>query len=233
MLAAGYPRQKHNIHQINVYNSYTLEEVARLSDHSNLITELCWKFDDKYLYSVGVDGTVAEWKVSEIRDCKEWVCKKWNQNNSKYSSVIFEKNAKSFLAGGFESNKSVIREFKTEKDQAQKVYNMGFKITKMQYLTSQWNVSAVVVGTEDGSIKIFNSQFDNIVEQTINCHMKEITAILASPCGRYVFTASRDGLIFIYQVSLTNREGFIANNKRLHDQTADYELNPLVGVLDE
>lgn len=63
--------------------------------------------------------------------------------------------------------------------------------------------------------------------------MREITAILASPCGRYVFTASKDGLIFIYQVSLTNREGFIANNKRMHEQAADYELNPLVGVLDE
>jgi WD40 repeat protein len=100
MLAAAYPRQKHNIHQINVYNSYTLEEIARLSDHSNLITELSWKFDDKFLYSVGVDGTVAEWKVSENRDIKEWTCKKWNQNNTKYSSVIFEKNARSFLASG-------------------------------------------------------------------------------------------------------------------------------------
>lgn len=59
MLAAAYPRQKHNIHQINVYNSYTLEEIARLSDHSNVITDLCWKFDDKFLYSVGIDGTVG------------------------------------------------------------------------------------------------------------------------------------------------------------------------------
>jgi WD40 repeat protein len=109
MLAAAYPRQKHNIHQINIYNSYTLEEIARLSDHSNVITELTWRFDDKFLYSVGVDGTVSEWKFSESKESKEWVCKKWNQNNSKYSSVVFEKNAKSILTAGFESNKSVIR----------------------------------------------------------------------------------------------------------------------------
>ncbi len=63
--------------------------------------------------------------------------------------------------------------------------------------------------------------------------MKEVTAIIASPCGRYIFTAGKDGLIFIYQVSLTNREGSIANNKRLNEQTADYELNPMVGVMDD
>lgn len=82
---------------------------------------------------------------------------------------------------------------------------MGFRITKLEYFTSQWNVSAIVAGTEDGTIKVFNSQFDNIVEQTLNCHLREITSIVSSPCGRYVFTTSKDGLIFIYQVSLTNR----------------------------
>ena len=67
----------------------------------------------------------------------------------------------------------------------------------------------------------------------MNCHMKEITAILSSPCGRYIFTTSKDGLIFIYQVSLTNREGFVASNKRSYDQSSDYEINPMVGVMDD
>jgi hypothetical protein len=66
----------------------------------------------------------------------------------------------------------VVREFKTEKDQAQKLYTMGFKINKLQWLTSQWNVSAIVAGTDDGAVKIFNSGFDNIVEQSLNVHMK-------------------------------------------------------------
>lgn len=46
-----------------------------------------------------------------------------------------------------------------------------------------------------------------------------------------MFSTSKDGIIFIYQVSLTNKEGFV--NKRLHDQMNDYELNPLVSVLDD
>lgn len=52
-----------------------------------------------------------------------------------------------------------------------------------------------------------------------------------SPCGRYVISVSKDGIIFIYQVSLTNREGFV--NRKLHDQLNDYEINPLIAVLDD
>ena len=108
---------------------------------------------------------------------------------------------------------------------------MGFRITKLQWLTSQWNIPAIIAGTDEGSIKVFNSSFDNIVEQTLNIHLKEITKINVSPCGRYVFSVGEDGNVFVYQVSLTNREGYIS--KRLHDQVNEYELNPLVGVLDD
>jgi WD40 repeat protein len=114
-LAAAYSKQKYNIHLINVYNSYKMEEIARLSDHSNIITELCWKPDDKALYSVGVDGFVTEWRVDVRPENKEWGCRKWSQNNAKYTSVVFEKSSKSILVCGVESNKSVIREYRLEK----------------------------------------------------------------------------------------------------------------------
>lgn len=63
-LAVAYAKQKYNIHLINIYNSYSLEEIVRLSDHSHIVTELCWKPDDQALFSVGLDGIVTEWKVN-------------------------------------------------------------------------------------------------------------------------------------------------------------------------
>lgn len=47
-----------------------------------------------------------------------------------------------------------------------------FRVTRLQWLNSQWNIPAVIAGTEDGAIKVFNSPFDNIVEQTLNVHLK-------------------------------------------------------------
>jgi WD40 repeat protein len=105
-LAAAYPRQKNtaqksSVHLINIYNSYTLEEVGRLNDHSALITDICWKSDDRAVYSVGADGTTTEWKQGDPKaENKDWQGKKWTQANSKYSSVIYEKSAHSVLTAG-------------------------------------------------------------------------------------------------------------------------------------
>lgn len=75
--------------------------------------------------------------------------KKWTQANAKYSSVMYEKTARSILASGIELGKSVIREFKIEKDQVQKLFAIGgFKVSRLQWLTSQWNIPAVLAGTE-------------------------------------------------------------------------------------
>lgn len=76
------------------------------------------------------------------------------------------------LVAGQELGKNIVREFKLEKDQVQKIYTMGFKTAKLQWLNSQWNVPAIILGTDEGAIKVFNSPFDNIVEQTLNVHLK-------------------------------------------------------------
>jgi hypothetical protein len=49
---------------------------------------------------------------------------------------------------------------------------MGFKVLKLKWLVSHWNFPAILAGTEEGTIKIFNINFDNLAEQTINAHSK-------------------------------------------------------------
>lgn len=49
---------------------------------------------------------------------------------------------------------------------------MGFRVGKLHWLNSQWNIPAILGGTEDGAVKVFNSPFDSIVEQTLNVHLK-------------------------------------------------------------
>lgn len=47
-----------------------------------------------------------------------------------------------------ESHKSIIREFKVEKDQVQKLFSLGgFRVSRLQWLTSQWNIPAILAGT--------------------------------------------------------------------------------------
>lgn len=77
--------------------------------------------------------------------------------------MVEERISKSLLVAGLEANKPIVREFKLEKDQSQKVYAVGFKVCKLAWLNSQWNVAAVLAGSEAGCLKVFNARFDNIV----------------------------------------------------------------------
>lgn len=123
---------------------------------------------------MGIDGTIAEWKQGDPKaENKEWIGKKWTQSNSRYSCCVYEKTAKSLLTGGVEGGKSIVREVRVEKEGVQKMFAVGgFKLVKMSWLTSQWRVPAVLGGTDEGCLKVFNSVFDNIVEQSLNVHRK-------------------------------------------------------------
>lgn len=62
---------------------------------------------------------------------------------------------------------------RVEKEGVQKLFAVGgFRLVRMCWLTSQWKVPAVLGGTEEGCLKVFNSVFDNIVEQSLNVHRR-------------------------------------------------------------
>lgn len=86
--------------------------------------------------------------------------------------------------------KNIVREIKLEKDREiyQKVHHTSYKINKLKLLLSHWNYPAIIAGVDDGSVKVFNVGFDNLAEQSLNSHSKEIVKLETSPCGRYVFT---------------------------------------------
>ena len=53
------------------------------------------------LYSVGIDGTISEWKQGDPKsESKEWTGRKWSQGNSRYFCSLYEKTARSLLSGG-------------------------------------------------------------------------------------------------------------------------------------
>ena len=49
---------------------------------------------------------------------------------------------------------------------------MGFKPSKMKWLMSYLNCPAVIIGSEDGTLKVFSYNFDTLAEQTLLAHSK-------------------------------------------------------------
>lgn len=73
-----------NGNSINVYNSYTGEQLYVLKGHHGKVRGLSWSFDDKYLISCGTDGAVYCWATDTMRRDQENILK----GCSYYSAVM-------------------------------------------------------------------------------------------------------------------------------------------------
>jgi WD40 repeat protein len=65
-------------------------------------------------------------------------------------------------------------------------------------------IENIIVGTERGQIKVFAMPpllHQEMAFDTFNAHLGEVVKIIASPDGRYVFSAGADGSIFVYSVT--------------------------------
>jgi hypothetical protein len=59
-------------------------------------------------------------------------------------------------------------------------------------------------------------------------------SVQTSPCGRFVFTVGEDGVLFIYQVSITYKDGTLVRKKAVEGKEfEELQLNPYVSVVDD
>ena len=65
-------------------------------------------------------------------------------------------------------------------------------------------IENLIVGTEKGQLRVFNMTphvHQEMAFDMFNAHLGEVTKILSSPDGRYVFSAGSDGTVFVYSVT--------------------------------
>ena len=60
---------------IQIYNSYTAENIGNLRGHNGKVRSISWSPDDTRLASTGVDGAVYEWRISTMKRERENVLK--------------------------------------------------------------------------------------------------------------------------------------------------------------
>jgi WD40 repeat protein len=109
---------------------------------------------------------------------------------------------------GSETSKSLFRVFNEKEDVELNVQgNENRKYTEICLVKSFTNnIESLVVGTEKGQIKVFGLppylNYDlNFDTFNAHAHPSEVVRILASPDGRYVFSAGSDGTLFVYAVT--------------------------------
>jgi WD40 repeat protein len=60
---------------VQIYNTFTMENVGNLKGHNGKVRSLCWSADDMRLVSCGLDGAIYEWSVQTFQRVSENVLK--------------------------------------------------------------------------------------------------------------------------------------------------------------
>ena len=197
MMACAYPKPKSKQYMISIVNSYTLEIIKTYQAHTQLCTDIHWYHDDSSVFSSGEDGVCCTYSFINAKT------ETMGYTNSEFCSVqtVSDPERIIYLAGQetiADTEISVIKEESTGMTLSHKLGSE--KITNMCVAKTLLGHEAMLIGTENGEIKIYNRKFDEGCYDSLLTHIGPIRKIIVNPTGRYVFSVGDDGLVNIYSM---------------------------------
>uniref|UniRef100_A0A7S4DG22 Cilia- and flagella-associated protein 57 n=1 Tax=Lotharella globosa TaxID=91324 RepID=A0A7S4DG22_9EUKA len=187
--------------QIVIYRTYTCEEVGRLKQHTGKVTSIQWAEDDSILFSAGVDGSVFQWSVSSLISVAEH-----KQKGCNYTCVLGRSVIKGLKSGErARSNEMfvigsdmMIKQINQSGVLSEKAVSMA--VSQMVMNTEK---RLIVAGTSKGSLLSCGLSDGKLVENEIppiNCHDGKCTRMRLSADQKYLFTASEDGTLAMFEI---------------------------------
>ncbi|KAJ3227958.1 Cilia- and flagella-associated protein 57 [Clydaea vesicula] len=181
---------------IQVYSTWTFENICVLKGHNGKVKSLYWSPDDNFIVSAGADGAIYTWNIRDLKRESEYILK-----TCAFSSAICTPNGKVVYAVG--SDKMV-----KEITESQVTCEFDGGIVATQICLSH-SGKMLFVGTANGSIRSikfpFTSDPDSFQEHF--AHSGAITNLRMSFDDQYLFSASEDGCIYSFRVSEKEERG--------------------------
>ena len=117
-----------------------------------------------------------------------------------------QKEEERIVVVGSETTKALIRVYNHKEDvELNTVHTENRKFTEVCYVKSFANaLENLIVGTERGQIRVFGMPpfvYGEMAFDCFNAHLGEVVKVIASPDGRFVFSAGIDGTLFVYSVT--------------------------------
>eukprot|EP00933_Yihiella_yeosuensis_P068974 TRINITY_DN7503_c8_g1_i1.p1 TRINITY_DN7503_c8_g1~~TRINITY_DN7503_c8_g1_i1.p1 ORF type:complete len:1191 (-),score=308.81 TRINITY_DN7503_c8_g1_i1:162-3734(-) len=189
-----------NANNIQVYKTYTCEQMEPLRGHNNKVRSIAWTADDSILVSTGADGAVFEFSVlSEGRRVNEFVLK-----TTSFSSVIVYTDP---ATGGntmyVVGNDKMLREICGS--QAQNVVNATTTLGQIVLSNSAKALFAVVAEPDaPAPLRCYKFPLDGYYNE-FACHSAPATRIRVTFDDYYLFTCAEDGCLFVFDVKKKDR----------------------------
>jgi hypothetical protein len=176
---------------VQIYDTWSFENLASLRGHEGRIRSLVWSANDVTLVSSAADGSVYEWSIRSMRRISDHILKSCN-----YNCAVPLGDGKTIVAVGSDKSIKEISESQVIGDHQGDV--MGTQLVVLPGLKT------LAVGMNDGSVALMKYPLDPVrnPKSTFPAHSGGIMRMLKSHDDQFLFTASDDGSLFIFQVEV-------------------------------
>eukprot|EP00003_Mantamonas_plastica_P007526 TRINITY_DN1634_c0_g1_i5.p1 TRINITY_DN1634_c0_g1~~TRINITY_DN1634_c0_g1_i5.p1 ORF type:complete len:1021 (+),score=468.18 TRINITY_DN1634_c0_g1_i5:488-3550(+) len=183
-----------NSNTIQVFNTWTFENIGNMRGHTGKVRSLQWSKDDTMLISAGAEGFVYEWDVSDFKRGNENVKKKCI-----YTSLALNGEGPNRTVYAVGSDKK-LREIRDNMATADEPDIPGSAVTQLAMPSSG---RMILCGTEDGFIRAVklpatNTSLSEAVE--VQCHTGPVTRMAVSHDDNYLFSVGEDGSLFVLDI---------------------------------
>eukprot|EP00163_Fabomonas_tropica_P019041 TRINITY_DN334_c0_g1_i4.p1 TRINITY_DN334_c0_g1~~TRINITY_DN334_c0_g1_i4.p1 ORF type:complete len:1057 (+),score=414.00 TRINITY_DN334_c0_g1_i4:945-4115(+) len=176
-----------NSNTINVFNTYTCDNIGNLRGHNGKVRSVYWSADDQKIISAGLQGAVYEWSMGDFKRKGENVIK-----GCVYNCCLCVPDGRAILAVGSDKKIKEIADSVVNKD-----FPTGVELTQLCISSTG---KMLFAGTATGTVRSYKYPLTSGEFQEFQCHSGPITRMRISTDDNSLFTVSEDGCLYIFDV---------------------------------
>ncbi|XRB08616.1 cilia- and flagella-associated protein 57 [Pycnococcus provasolii] len=178
-----------NGNTVQIYNTYTCENIGNLRGHNGKVRSLHWSPDDTRLVSAGIDGAIYEWSLKDYKRESESVLKGCN-----YNCVSATADGRNVFAVGSDGKLKELDEFnhqlKSEIDTG------GVMYTQVSFPNTG---RILFAGTESGTIRTYRHPLTPEYVES-QAHSGGITRQCVTQDDSMLVSAGDDGCLYVFDI---------------------------------
>ncbi|KAJ3295052.1 Cilia- and flagella-associated protein 57 [Borealophlyctis nickersoniae] len=175
---------------IQIYSTWTFDNIGNLKGHNGKVRSLHWTADDKFLVSAGSDGAVYTWNVKDLKRENEHILK-----SCAYSAAVCGSGGKVVWAVGSDKMLKEITDSTVTCEVESDVV--------LTQITLSHSGRMMFAGTSQGTIRSIKFPLSGNPDdfQEHQAHAAPVTRLRVSYDDQYLFSAAEDGTLYMFRIS--------------------------------